>query len=169
MNIVISIEQVDLIAPLFDAYRQFYGKPADLDGARRFLVERLTRGESVIFAAVEKEQAIGFTQLYPSFSSVSLRPIWILNDLFVVDAARRRGIAASLLRSARDFAQQTGAARLALSTAIANAKAQALYEREGWKRDSEFFHYELELPPVIVPSTETSNGRQLLGATGPQQ
>ena len=142
----VTLEQVELVAPLFDAYRQFYGQPPDLDGARRFLAERLGRGESVIFAVVEGGRALGFTQLYPSFSSVSMRPIWILNDLFVAEDARRRGVGARLLRAARDHALRTGAARLALSTAVTNTKAQALYERDGWRRDTAFLHYEYELP-----------------------
>lgn len=142
----VTAEQVELVAPLFDAYRQFYDQPADLDGARQFLTERLSRGESVIFAVLEGGQALGFTQLYPSFSSLSIRPIWILNDLFVTAAARRRGIGAMLLRAARDHARKTGAVRLALSTAVTNTQAQALYERDGWRRDTTFHHYEYELP-----------------------
>jgi ribosomal protein S18 acetylase RimI-like enzyme len=141
----ISLEQVELVAALFDAYRQFYGQPPDLDGTRRFLAERLGRGESVIYAVVEDERALGFTQLFPSFSSVSMRPIWILNDLFVAEDARRRGVGARLLRAARDHAMKTGAVRLALSTAVTNTKAQALYERDGWKRDTAFLHYEYQL------------------------
>jgi ribosomal protein S18 acetylase RimI-like enzyme len=89
----VSVEEVDRIVPLFDAYRQFYGQTSDPEGARRFLSERLGRGESVIFAVMERGRALGFTQLYPSFSSVSMKPIWILNDLFVVEDARRRGVA----------------------------------------------------------------------------
>lgn len=142
----VAVEQVELVSPLFDAYRQFYGQLPDLAGARRFLAERLQRGESVIFAAVEEGRALGFTQLYPSFSSVSMKPIWILNDLFVAEEARRRGVGTLLLRAARDHALRTGAARLALSTAVANTKAQALYERDGWRRDRVFLHYEYELP-----------------------
>ncbi len=139
-------EQVDLVAPLFDAYRQFYGQPSDPEGARRFLAERLGRGESVILAVVEGGRALGFTQLYPSFSSVSMRPIWVLNDLFVADDARRRGVGRLLLRAARDHATKAGAARLALSTAVTNTAAQALYERDGWRRDTAFLHYEYQLP-----------------------
>jgi putative acetyltransferase len=142
----VRTEQVDLVAPLFDAYREFYGQPHDPEGARRFLAERLRRGESVIYAVVENGRAQGFTQLYPSFSSVSMRPIWILNDLFVAEGARRRGVAFRLLRAARDHALRTCAARLALSTAITNTTAQALYERDGWRRDTVFFHYEYVLP-----------------------
>lgn len=140
-------EQVELVAPLFDAYRQFYGQPADLDGARWFLAERLKRGESVVFAAVESGRTLGLAQLYPSFSSLSMKPVWILNDLFVSEEARRRGIGGRLLRAAREHAVRTGAIRLALSTMVTNTTAQALYERDGWKRDTVFFHYEYELPP----------------------
>jgi GNAT superfamily N-acetyltransferase len=142
----ITLEQVELVAGLFDAYRQFYGQSPDLGGARRFLAERLGRGESVIYAVVEGGRALGFTQLYPSFSSVSMRPIWILNDLFVAEDARRRGVGAWLLRAARDHARKTGAVRLALSTAVTNTTAQALYERDGWRRDTAFLHYEHVLP-----------------------
>ncbi len=142
----VSAEQVELVAPLFDAYRRFYGQPPNLEGARRFLGERLERSESVILAVVENGRALGFTQLYPSFSSVSMKPVWILNDLFVAEDARRRGVGAGLLRAARDHALRTGAVRLALSTAFTNTTAQALYERDGWRRDTAFLHYEYELP-----------------------
>jgi ribosomal protein S18 acetylase RimI-like enzyme len=142
----VTTEQVGLVAPLFDAYRQFYEQPPDLEGARRFLAERLDRGESVILAVIEEGKALGFTQLYPSFSSVSMKPIWTLNDLFVAEEARRRCVGAALLRAARGHALGTGAARLALSTAVTNTKAQALYEQNGWRRDTGFLHYEYELP-----------------------
>jgi ribosomal protein S18 acetylase RimI-like enzyme len=142
----VTSETVDFVAPLFDAYRQFYGQSPDLEGARRFLFERLQRGESVILAVIEGENALGFTQLYPSFSSVSMKPIWILNDLFVVEEARRRGVGARLLMAARNHAVQTGAVRLVLSTAVENVTAQALYERQGWQKDSGFSHFKFELP-----------------------
>jgi GNAT superfamily N-acetyltransferase len=142
----LTAEQVELVAPLFDAYRQFYGQPPDPDGARRFLAERLSRDESVVYAVVEDGRVLGFTQLYPSFSSASMRPVWILNDLFVAEDARRRGVGGRLLRAARDHAMRGGAARLALSTSVTNTAAQALYERDGWRRDTAFLHYEYQLP-----------------------
>jgi GNAT superfamily N-acetyltransferase len=117
----------------------------DLEGALQFLFERLQRGESVIFAVIEDENVLGFTQLYPSFSSVSMKPIWILNDLFVAEKVRRLGIGAQLLMAARDHAIQTGAVRLVLSTAVQNITAQALYKRQGWHKDTAFFQYEYEL------------------------
>jgi GNAT superfamily N-acetyltransferase len=149
----VTTDGVELVAPLFDAYRQFYGRPADPDGARRFLADRLARNESVIFAVIEDGRALGFTQLYPSFSSVSMRPIWILNDLFVAAGARRRGVGTRLLKAAREHAERTGAVRLVLSTAVTNSTAQAAYERDGWKRDTGFVQYEFHLPmdAVAVP------------------
>ena len=133
------------IAPLFDAYRQFYQQSADMPLALAFINERLTLSDSVIFIAQDEHgQAIGFTQLYPSFSSVSARRIWILNDLFVLPAVRGKGAAHQLLDTARDYAIATGAKRLELSTAHDNP-AQKLYESLGYERDNAFYHYSLAL------------------------
>jgi GNAT superfamily N-acetyltransferase len=140
-----TLEQLDVLVPLFDAYRQSYGQPADADGARTFLTERITRNQSVVFLSLSDGQGLGFTQLYPAFSSVALRPIWILNDLFVAPESRRTGIGKSLLRAAREFAVEQGAKRLELCTAPDNRQAQALYAKHGWARDDAFLHYKLEL------------------------
>ncbi len=137
---------LDAAAPLFDAYRQFYGQRSDVAAARAFLEERLRRDESVIFLAVADEdggEALGFTQLYPSFSSVSLRRLWILNDLFVAPNGRRGGVGRRLLERAREWAIETEAKGLVLATAVTNRAAQALYESCGWQRDDEFQHYHL--------------------------
>lgn len=138
-----TIADVDDAAPLFDAYRQFYGQRSDVAAARAFLEERLRRDESVIFLAVEDSGALGFTQLYPSFSSVSLRRLWILNDLFVGADVRRGGVGRRLLDRAREWAIETGAKGLVLATAVDNTRARALYESCGWRRDDEFQHYYL--------------------------
>jgi GNAT superfamily N-acetyltransferase len=135
---------VDAIAPLFDAYRQFYGQPSDVAAARAFIDERLRRDESVIFLAVASDgEALGFTQLYPSFSSVSVRRLWILNDLFVRSGGRREGVGRRLLERAREWAVETDAKGLMLATAVNNAAARALYESCGWREDDEFKHYTL--------------------------
>ena len=138
-------EQVDLIAPLFDQYRQFYKYRSDLAGARRFLNERLKNRESVIFLAVEGDEALGFTQLYPTFSSTTLRPMWILNDLFVAPLWRKSGVARALMMRARQFGMEHQAVELMLETATDNLNAQRLYESLGWKRDTEFCTYHLHL------------------------
>ena len=143
-----TIEDVPLIAPLFDGYRQFYKQPANLEGARHFLTECLEENSSVIFLALQtdekgEQQPCGFTQLYPSFSSVSMKRLWVLNDLFVAPEARRLGVSRALLERARTFAAETQAQGLTLSTAVDNYTAQALYESAGWKRDEEFYVYHL--------------------------
>jgi GNAT superfamily N-acetyltransferase len=133
-----------VLAPLFDGYRQFYGQPTDLSGARAFLAARLQRDESVVFLALDEAGAgAGFTQLYPFFSSVRMRRLWVLNDLFVVPSARRYGVAQALMERARQWAVETGAAGLQLETAHDNHPAQALYDRLGWVREDGYHHYTL--------------------------
>jgi GNAT superfamily N-acetyltransferase len=138
-----TVEDLDLLVPLFDAYRQFYRQPSHPERARRFLLERFEHNQSVIFLAFEGAAAIGFTQLYPSFSSGAMARIFILNDLFVIPEARKRGAGSALLRAANEYARRIGALRLVLSTELSNATAQSLYERLGWKRDTAFCVYQL--------------------------
>ena len=141
-----TIHDLEQLVPLFDGYRQFYGRISDLRAAREFLLARFTNEESTVFLAHEDERAIGFTQLYPSFSSISLARIFILNDLFVHEQARRKGVASALMSAAVKFATALGAARLSLSTAITNDAAQALYHSAGWRSDDQFFVYDFVIP-----------------------
>jgi len=140
-----TVDDVEQLVPLFDAYRQFYGRTSDVAAARTFLLARFANRESTLFIAHQGEMAIGFAQLYPSFSSVSLARIFILNDLFVQEQARRTGVASSLLSAAATFAVSLGAVRLSLSTALTNDAAQALYRSAGWNRDQQFSVYHLAL------------------------
>jgi GNAT superfamily N-acetyltransferase len=141
-----TVQDLDRLVPLFDGYRQFYGQQPDPIIARRFLSDRLARGESVVLTAEDRDgSAIGFVQLFPTFSSILAAPIYVLSDLFVVPAARRRGVATRLLQAAVEVARAAGAVRLELSTAIRNLPAQRLYESLGWKRDEEFYQYGLSL------------------------
>ena len=133
---------LDAIAPLYDAYRQFYGKPADLALARHFLDERFAGNESVIFAAENASGAIvGFTQLYPAFCSVAADRYYVLYDLFVTPSARGTGAGRALMEAAEAFAREEGAARLELQTAKTNRAGQSLYESCGWIRDEDFYVY----------------------------
>ena len=92
-----TILDLDTLAPLFDGYRQFYGQPADLARAHDFLAERVHQHESLILLARDEHgEGLGFTQLYPLFSSVRTVRTWLLNDLFVVPSARRQGVAAGV-------------------------------------------------------------------------
>jgi len=142
-----TLDDLDALAPLFDGYRVFYKQPPDPALARAFIEERLRRDESVVFIARDggNREALGFTQLYPMFSSVSAHRIWVLNDLFVAPAARKRGVARALMDCARDFATEAGALRLILETAEDNHAAQALYESLGYVRESGERHYSLGL------------------------
>ncbi len=140
-----TIADLELLVPLFDGYRRFYGRASEPESVRQFLHERFAHSQSVIFVAEDEGRAIGFTQLYPSFSSVRLKRIFVLNDLFVDPDARGCGAGVALLDAAAQFGRAVGAARLVLSTGVGNSVAQALYERCGWKRDREFVTYELDL------------------------
>jgi GNAT superfamily N-acetyltransferase len=141
-----TLRDLEQLVPLFDAYRRFYGKPSDLIVARQFLTDRMARGQSVVLIAEGPDGvAIGFAQLFPTFSSVLAAPIYLLSDLFVAPGARRRGVGTRLLKAAADAGRAAGAVRLELSTAITNVPAQRLYEALGWKRDDEFYQYGLSL------------------------
>lgn len=131
------------IAPLFDLYRQFYGKAPNEEAARRFLFARLSKGESVIFYARHDGKAAAFLQLYPAFSSVNLSRQWILNDLYVLAEARKHGYGRALVERAHRLAVETQAHSLVLETAVSNEAAQHLYESLGWKRDDEFCRYSI--------------------------
>lgn len=135
---------LDRLTELFDAYRVFYQQRSDRPRARAFIEARLDQRDAVILLAETEAGAVGFTQLFPSFSSVATGRIWILNDLYVAPQARRGGVAAALLEAARAHALETGAVRLVLETSPDNRAAQALYEKLGWLRD-EAWHYRLEL------------------------
>jgi len=136
---------LDVLAVLFDAYRRFYRQPADIEGARAFLRERLENDESVIFVARLDDEPVGFTQLYPLFSSVRMRRTWLLNDLYVAESARRHGVASALLDAARRHGNATGAHELTLQTGRDNKTAQAAYRKNGWIRQDAFYWYGFEL------------------------
>ena len=127
---------LDALAVLFDAYRQFYGQPSDVPRARDWLRSRLRVGESVVLLARRGGAMLGFVQLYPMFSSARTAKTWILNDLYVDANARRGGIARSLLDAAAKFAREDGAAGISLETTQDNAAARALYRAAGWNEDA---------------------------------
>jgi GNAT superfamily N-acetyltransferase len=140
-----TIDDVSAIAPLFDAYRIFYGRASDAGLARRFIAERLGDGSSIIILARAGDEAVGFAQLYPSFSSLGANRSMILNDLFVAPSERGRGIAGLLVAAAVDAAIDAGAAGLSLMTHKTNGRARALYERLGWTAVDDFLTYELDV------------------------
>jgi ribosomal protein S18 acetylase RimI-like enzyme len=142
-----TVDDLAPLTPMFDAYRQFYGQDSNLYVAREFLLERLHNRESVIFIARDAatQKALGFVQLYPTFSSLLAAPIFIVNDLYVDLLSRGRKVGAQLLQAAIAHGRAQGAKRLTLSTGILNKRAQALYESQGWVLDTQFHAYDLNL------------------------
>ncbi|ETI69569.1 GNAT family N-acetyltransferase [Neobacillus vireti] len=139
------IEDLEGVSNLFNLYRVFYQQTSDLAGAKAYIKERLENKDSVIFVVKINQEYLGFTQLYPTFSSISMKRAWILNDLYVDAQVRKQGIGEMLLQKAKDYAIETGAKGISLSTAPDNYSAQRLYEKNGYIRDSQFYQYEISL------------------------
>ncbi|HEY8955493.1 GNAT family N-acetyltransferase [Chitinophaga sp.] len=129
------------VAVLFDAYRSYYDQAPDFKGALDFVTERITQKDSVIFVALLDAEIIGFTQLYPIFTSLGMKRGWLLNDLYVLEEHRGMGAGKALLDKAAEYGKSTNAAWLMLQTYIANTGAQKLYEKEGFKRDTNSYYY----------------------------
>ena len=141
-----TLDDIEQIAPLFDAYRVFYQAASDLNLARHFLRERLVLGGSVILLAESAAgEALGLLQLYPLFSSSACQRILLLNDLYVTEAARGQGVARLLMERAKQHAIEVGVPRLELSTAHTNLPAQSLYQSLGYQLDREFRNYTLTI------------------------
>ena len=139
-----SIQDMDQLAILFAEYRVFYQQSFDPEAAKQFLQERMINQESMIFIAIDDGKYAGFTQLYPSFSSVGMKKIWILNDLFVAPGFRQKGIAQALINHVLRYSKETGRKKVILSTAYDNFNAQKLYKKLGFTR-SDFYNYEIEV------------------------
>ena len=143
---IATINDLEIVAALFDAYRQFYKQTPDLSLARSFIRDRMQKNESVIILAVnEDNKTVGFCQLYPTFCSVEVKPIYVLYDLFVAPETRRSGAGKVLLQTAEQLAADNGVARLDLTTAKTNEAAQSAYETLGWVRDEIFYAYSKEI------------------------
>jgi len=129
------------LSQLFDLYRVFYEQTSNLDAAKAFLKDRFRNSDSIIFIAIASDgTGLGFTQLYPSFSSVSMMSTYILNDLFVTSEARKKGVGEALIAKAKHVVISQGAKGLTLETALDNP-AQKLYVRLGFTKDSDVNHY----------------------------
>jgi GNAT superfamily N-acetyltransferase len=137
---------LDSLSGLFNLYRIFYRKTEDLPGARQFLQERMERNESVVFVAEQDDRLVGFTQLYPQFSSTRMKRTWLLNDLFVLREYRGRGISRKLIDQAKDLSRETGSAGLLLETEKKNLIGNRLYPSAGFRLydDCNFYWWETD-------------------------
>ena len=140
-----TMEDLEGVSYLFNLYRVFYQQSSNLEGAETYIKQRLKNKDSVIFVVKQDHKYVGFTQLYPTFSSVSMKSAWILNDLYVDERARKHGVGEMLLHKAKAFAIATGAKSISLKTALDNYSAQRLYEKNEYVKDLQFYHYELSL------------------------
>ncbi|WP_413299470.1 GNAT family N-acetyltransferase [Bacillus sp. 1P10SD] len=136
-----TINELEVVAELFDLYRVFYEQTSDINAAKEFLNKRIVNEESVIFLALEGNVALGFVQLYPSFSSVSMKRSWVLNDLYVKKEARGQGVGENLIKTALHFAKESGAKGVFLETGKENVNAQRLYEKIGFVQETNYFYY----------------------------
>lgn len=133
----LDANSVEEVSHLFDAYRQFYGRKSDLKSAQQFLSQRIANNESIVFTAVKDgKEVVGFVQLYPLFSSLSVGRVWVLNDLYVKEQYRREGIAKKLVEKVHAFAAKDGAHAIVLETASDNTQAQSLYKKFGYEKDT---------------------------------
>lgn len=140
-----TMADLERVAQLFDAYRVFYRRASNLQAARVFMKERLEKEDSIIYIAKKNEEYIGFVQLYPTYSSVMMKRVWILNDLYTKKEARGQGVGSRLLAEAKNLALKTEAGMIQLRTEVNNTVAKRLYKRHGYKKDTVFDHYELRL------------------------
>lgn len=137
----LSMETIEDASCLFNAYREFYKQESDLEGAREFLKDRIQKQQSTIMLAYINSSAVGFVQLYPTFSSIAMKKAYILNDLYVAKKARRSGVAQALIDECYNFCQSQGAAYITLETSTDNITAQSLYKKMGLENDPSTLHF----------------------------
>lgn len=144
MNVTVrqaTIQDLDKIVPVFDSYREYFKQQRNPVTVEKFLFERFEHQESVFFIAEEQGQIVGFANLYPSFSSLTLQRVWILNDFFIIEKYRHNGVGKQLLLAVKEFAALTKSKSIELSVEHTNIKAWQFYERQGFKLDEEFRYY----------------------------
>jgi len=143
-----TITDLDVLAYMFDDFRQCYEQAPDFEAAKNFLADRIKFQDTHLLVAYEmvegKEVGVGFVQIYPSFSSISMKKIFILNDLYVIPEMRKQGIAKLLINSAKQFAIDNKAGQLVIETRISNSSAQKLYDSVGFTKEGEHLYYYLE-------------------------
>lgn len=141
-----TLQDLDQLTTLFDQYLVFYKKPSNIEKHKSFLKERMENNEAIIFLAFDdeiKEKAIGFTLIYPTFSSILLSKILILNDLYVDSTIRNNGTGEKLILKTVELAKELGVKLVRLRTAKNNIIAQGLYNKMGFVRDDLVFTYDL--------------------------
>lgn len=146
MNTQVTIRQATIndlprIVPVFDSFREYFKQERNPEAAEKFLFEKFEHGESVIFIAEQQDEIVGYAQMYPVFSSLTLQRVWILNDFFIIEGHRQKGLGKQLLAAVKDFALLTKSKGVELSVEHTNNRAWEFYEKQGFTMDEEFRYY----------------------------
>lgn len=137
-----TLQDIVQLSVLFDSYRVFYEKESDIESAKLFLTERIQKNESEIFVAEDENKTLtGFVQLYPLFSSTRMKRFWLLNDLFVKQEERSKGISIALIDAAKELCVTSGSCGMMLETAKSNLIGNNLYPKTGFILDDEHNYY----------------------------
>ncbi|MBV7506694.1 GNAT family N-acetyltransferase [Bacillus sp. sid0103] len=136
-----TIEDLPKLVPIFDSYREYFKHPKNPSKVENFLYEKFEHLESVIFIAEQESEVIGFAQLYPIFSSLSLQRVWLLNDFYIAEDCRNRGIGKQLFAKVKEFTLLTKSKGIELSVEHSNERAWHFWEKQGFKIDNEFRYY----------------------------
>ena len=140
-----TIEDLELLVPAFDQYRQFYRQESQPEQVREFLKPLIEEEKSKIFLSFEEGELTGFIQLYPSFSSIGLAPIWVLNDFFIFGGSDRRQIAKGLLDAAKMLCEASKGVRVEVTTRKENHRLHKIYRDYGFEKDYKYDYYFLRL------------------------
>lgn len=140
-----TIQDLHRIVPIFDSYREYFQQKKEPVMVERFLFDRFEHLESVIFIAEQQGEVIGFAQLYPVFSSLTLQRVWLLNDFFIAEEFRGSGVGSQLFTTVKEFTLLTKSKGIELSVEHTNKKAWIFWEKQGFKLDEEFRYYFFKL------------------------
>ena len=122
---------LDILLPLFEQYRLSYGMKENPERTLAFLHNRIRFSESIIFIATdERQQAVGFVQLYPRLSSLQLQRYWQLTDIFVREVKNQGEIYNALIEKAKEFVRFTQANRLIIEQ---DQQQRELWEARGFR------------------------------------
>ncbi len=137
---------LDDVLPLFAAYQRFYTAAAQPEERNRAFLTRFVGGDDAGLLLVARDgqsgEALGFANLYWTFSSTTACDHALMNDLFVAEHARGTSVGHALIEASRDHAARRGIDSMSWMTALDNRRAQRLYERLGAER-SVWFEYEV--------------------------
>jgi GNAT superfamily N-acetyltransferase len=141
----VGIADLDALLPLMRGYCDFYEvEPSDhaLRALSLALIEHPDTAGVQLIARDDDDDAIGFATVFWSYSTLAARAIGVMNDLYVAEAARGRGLGAELIGACEVECAARGIELLEWETAPDNARAQSVYDRFGATR-SEWVSYTL--------------------------